>query len=92
MIMKVLAGSLATSLLDPRVCLVGASGGVYRFFIAIVIIVFLITVVIVLLERGPDHQPAGNAGQTLLHTVLLLTHHTITRYDRLSLLVSRSKS
>ena len=27
---KVLAGSLATSLLDPRVCLVGASGGVYR--------------------------------------------------------------
>jgi len=43
MIMKVLAGSLATSLLDPRVCLVGASGGVYRFFIAFVIIVFLIT-------------------------------------------------
>ena len=47
MIMKVLAGSLATSLLDPRVCLVGASGGVYRFFITFVIIVFIITVVIV---------------------------------------------
>jgi len=30
----VLAGSLATSLLDPRVCLVGASGGVYSLLAA----------------------------------------------------------